>query len=206
LTVRPLNPSLYRDFEASHPCGYAEAAPQGELTNTTHFAAEGGLLKVPRRRVTSKSGRLTVPAVFFPPDFAKEKCSVTEYRKWVLGHSKNLFLRDSKAKRPFACPGQKSVYRHKIDDAAHHGQFDPYTGEELQWELIDEWDPNLARGNRAYARKFALLPTVDHIDPESDILEFEICSWKINTCKGNLNPQEFVDLCKKVIQNRKVDG
>jgi hypothetical protein len=152
------------------------------------------------QKKTLKSDRLKNPAEFFPPDFSQGKCSVGQYRKWVLGHSKNMYLRDRKANRPFAYPGQKSLYRHTIDDAAHHGQFDPYTGDVLLWELIGEWDPNEARGNRDYAKKFALLPTVDHIDPASDVLEFEICSWKINMCKGNLNPQDFIELCRRVVK------
>jgi hypothetical protein len=39
------------------------------------------------------------------------------------------------------------------------------------------------------------MPTVDHVDP---VLEFQICSWRINECKSGLTPQEFTDLCKKV--------
>jgi len=53
-----------------------------------------------------------------------------------------------------------------------NGEQDPYNGEKLQWELIGTWDSTHKQPD-GYKKKFALLPTVDHIDP--DMLEFEIC-------------------------------
>jgi hypothetical protein len=142
--------------------------------------------------------------IYFPPDFAKGKCTVRQFRKWLKDRTRTLYCRDVELKRPYALNSSWSTYTHMMNDAAQHGQFDPYTGVELTWEEIDTWNPDLARGNREYAKAFALMPTIDHIDPAADVLEFEICSWKINSCKGNLNPQEFVDLCKRVVEYKKV--
>jgi hypothetical protein len=44
------------------------------------------------------------------------------------------------------------------------------------------------------------MPTVDHIDP--DILDFEICSWRSNGCKSDLDPAEFVAFCRRVAAYR----
>ena len=49
-----------------------------------------------------------------------------------------------------------------------------------------------------------MMPSVDHIT--EDVLEFEICSLQINSAKCMLSPQEFVDLCKKVVQFRADKG
>ena len=54
-----------------------------------------------------------------------------------------------------------------------------------------------------------LMPTVDHVDPlalakrfgearSASVLEFQICSWRINECKSGLTPEEFVGLCRRV--------
>ena len=36
----------------------------------------------------------------------------------------------------------------------HGGMRDPYTGETLQGELIDKWDPAAAKGNSDYIEQF----------------------------------------------------
>jgi hypothetical protein len=76
------------------------------------------------------------------------------------------------------------------------GLLDPFTGETMKWELIGTWDDN----DQSFAKKkdFYLMPTVDHVDPYADVLELEICSCRINECKSNLTPDEFVDVCRKV--------
>ncbi len=137
--------------------------------------------------------------VYFPPDFTKGKCTGRQYRKWLINHTRNLYYSDVNLKRPYALNSSWGSYCHMMNDAAQLGRFDPYTGEELAWEEIGAWDSHCASDNLEYFNKFRLLPTVDHIDPAADVLEFEICSWKINLCKGNLNPQEFVELCKRVV-------
>ena len=52
------------------------------------------------------------------------------------------------------------------------GQYDPYTGELMNWKLISKWDTSHDQPG-GYKKQFALMPTVDHIDP--DMMEFEIC-------------------------------
>jgi hypothetical protein len=47
------------------------------------------------------------------------------------------------------------------------------------------------------------MPTVDHKDPNSVTLEFEIVSWLVNDCKSGLSPEQFVNLCKKMVAHRK---
>jgi hypothetical protein len=50
---------------------------------------------------------------------------------------------------------------------------------------------------------YALMPTVDHIDPEATTLELEICSWQVNECKSDFGPSDFVAFCSKVVEHCK---
>jgi hypothetical protein len=143
------------------------------------------------------------PAKYFLPDFLEGICTQDQYRRWLDGRAGKLFSADKRLKRPYAQPGAKWYYKQKINEAALQGRLDPFTGEVLRWELIGTWDPTKKDPDNASVRNFRLLPTVDHVDPESDALEFEICSWRINDCKGDLNPEEFVGVCKKVIEYQK---
>ena len=107
--------------------------------------------------------------------------------------------RDKKLRRPYALPATKATYKGKIHDAVmQNGERDPSTGDTLAWELISTWDTSHDQP-AGYRKQFALMPTVDHVTV--DVLDFEICSWQINAAKSDLSPSEFVELCKKVVQN-----
>jgi hypothetical protein len=133
----------------------------------------------------------------FPlPKILAGRITPAQYEKWLGRKAERLRIRDKKEKRPYAFKASIAVYKALIHLAAvNTGELDPYTGERLCWELISTWDTSHEQP-QGYERKFALLPTVDHVNP--DVLEFEICSWKINKAKSDLGPAEFVELCKKV--------
>ena len=48
-------------------------------------------------------------------------------------------------------------------------------------------------------RRFAMLPTVDHVKAESEP-DFEIVSWQTNDAKGDMPPEEFIAYCRRVVQ------
>ena len=76
---------------------------------------------------------------------------------------------------------------------------DAYTGEALDWSLISKYDnADSKSGRRDYKKGFALLPTVDHKATEQDA-DFAICGWRTNDAKNDLQYQEFLELCKKVV-------
>jgi len=134
------------------------------------------------------------------PSFLEGKCTPTVYYRWLHIKAATLLKRDKKRQKPYALTATEAVYKGKIHAAVTDGgQYDPYTGEPLTWELISKWDTS-SKQPEGYKRKFALMPTVDHITPS--VLEFEICSWKINDSKCDLAPAEFVELCKKVVEFR----
>lgn len=133
------------------------------------------------------------------PSFLEGRCTPSVYLKWLDVKVGTLFRRDKKRHKPYVLTASRSIYKSKIHAAVTGGgQYDPYTGEPLAWELISKWDTSHDQPE-GYKKQFALMPTVDHITP--DVLEFEICSWKINDAKCDLDPAEFVELCKKVVDH-----
>ena len=130
------------------------------------------------------------------PPFLQGKCEHAVYCKWLRNKAETLLKRDKARGKTYALTVTKAVYKDEIHRAviASNGR-DPYTGEALAWELIGTWDTTHDQPD-GYKKKFALMPTVDHV--YSDKLEFEICSWQINEAKADLNPDEFVTLCEKV--------
>jgi len=147
------------------------------------------------------------PFPFLVPDVLKSKVSQATYREWLNVKASSLRKRDLRLKKPFAAATPRGVYMQKLHEAvAAAGLVDPYSGDSLRWDQIGTWDPQEAKGNPAYKRQFALLPTADHIDPDAPMLAFEICSWVSNTAKTFLTPQEFVALCRKIVEHRLAAG
>jgi hypothetical protein len=133
------------------------------------------------------------------PSFLEGRLAPAVYYKWLNVKAITLLKRDRKRKKAYAVAATMPVYKSKIHNAVNAGgERDPYTGEELAWELIMTWDTSHDQPD-GYKKKFALMPTVDHTNP--DVLEFEICSWEINDAKCDLDPTEFVALCKKVVDH-----
>jgi len=142
------------------------------------------------------------------PPFLAGILSVSAYDKWLNCKADSLRTRDVKLKRPFPQSCSKAVYKQKIHAAIlANGEKDPYTGDTLRWDLVATVDSTaearLSAGlaSDIFDKDFFLLPTVDHCDPYAAELSFEICAWIVNSSKTLLNPQEYVDLCRKVAEN-----
>lgn len=108
-------------------------------------------------------------------------------------------LQEGQKARQGVCPARhRALYKALIHHAVvNKGEYDPYTGEKLAWELVSTWDTS-RKQPEGYEKKFALLPTIDHVVP--DALEPEICSWQVNKAKNDLTPQEFVALCRTIVK------
>ena len=80
------------------------------------------------------------------------------------------------------------------------GGLDAYTGEALDWNLISVYNNEESRkGRRVYKKKFAKLPTVDHVGDGTGSADFVICGWGTNDCKNDLPRAEFIELCRAVL-------
>ena len=79
---------------------------------------------------------------------------------------------------------------------------DAYTNEDLDWSLLSKYNNEESKKfGRAYKKQFALLPSVDHVDDGKGAADFKICGWRTNDAKNDMNLQEFIELCKKVVAN-----
>jgi hypothetical protein len=144
----------------------------------------------------------TATSTYPLPGFLEGRCAPADYWKWLHNKADTLLKRDKKRGKAYAAGASTSLYKKKIHEAVEKcGRLDPFTGETLAWELIGTWDTSHAHDDEpGYKKRFALMPTVDHIDP--DLFEFEICSWRTNDCKSDLNPSEFVFFCKRIAKFR----
>jgi hypothetical protein len=52
----------------------------------------------------------------------------------------------------------------------------------------------------AYKKKFALLPSVDHVRDGKGPADFKICAWRTNDSKNDLSSEELLELCEKVMK------
>ena len=78
--------------------------------------------------------------------------------------------------------------------------FDPYDGSKLNPKLLGNYKNEDAKAEgAAHKRRFAMLPTVDHVIAEP-VPDFEIVSWQTNDAKGDIPPEEFIAYCRRVVQ------
>jgi hypothetical protein len=144
------------------------------------------------------------------PPYLSGVLSVSTYDKWLNCKADSLRTRDLRLKRPFPKTCSKAVYKQKIHAAIlASGGKDPYTGDALRWGLVRAWNNKkeallrLGPAADVFSKDYFLMPTVDHCDPYAGELNFEICSWIVNSSKTLMNPQEYVGLCRKVAKNRR---
>jgi hypothetical protein len=137
--------------------------------------------------------------LFDLPVFLEGSVERETYVRWLQRKASAHVRRDRRRGN-----GTASVagYKRAIHEAVCKSQGkDCYTGEELGWGLISRYNNEESKqGRRIYKAQFALLPTVDHVGDGTGPAEFKICSWRTNDAKGDLSFEEFVELCRKVIQ------
>ncbi|MEJ2713324.1 MAG: hypothetical protein P8014_09140 [Acidihalobacter sp.] len=77
---------------------------------------------------------------------------------------------------------------------------DAYTNENLDWSLLSQYDNEQSQEHgRRYKKKFALLPSVDHVGDGTGAADFKICAWRTNDAKNDMSLDEFIELCRKVV-------
>jgi hypothetical protein len=196
------------DYQRNHPINDSIVvttstliAPVGRRFATLGSTRRGEVPDGVRRRGI---GPLSVPAKYLLPVFLQGRCTLATYRKWLYVRARELLRRDRLLKRPYALndlAGNVPYYKMLIHQAVNRGgQTDPFTGDSLKWELIGTWNSSIPTSHDpAVMEKFALLPTVDHIDPASDVLAFEICSFDVNKCKSSLNQTDFIAMCEQIV-------
>lgn len=132
------------------------------------------------------------------PSFRDGIVDQPTYERWLQRKAKAHVLRD---RRRGNLSAAIAVYKAAIHEAVKSSEGrDCYTGEPLRWNLISTYSNEASqRGRRAYKAEFARLPTVDHVGDGLGDARFEICAWRANDAKNDLNHADFVSLCRMVV-------
>ncbi|MDE2711476.1 MAG: hypothetical protein OXI65_06940 [Acidobacteriota bacterium] len=134
-----------------------------------------------------------------PPFLKGTKVKRQKYARWLHRRAQSHARRDSRRRKKNVPPSEykQAIHRAVLDSKGH----DFYTGELLEWCLIGKYDNDKAeREGLEYRRDLALLPTVDHENPEAQDPVFRICGMQTNDCKSNLTVGELKDWCKKFLK------
>jgi hypothetical protein len=180
----------------------SNAYQQGGLYNYVRIPQKALRFLVGNVRTIAVQKSNNTGKVYALPPFLVNKCTHQEYKKWLHRKAMAHYKRDSnRGIKKISC----SLYKKAIHEAVlNGGQYDVYTGEQLNWKLISKYRNEEARvGGRQYKKKFWYLPTVDHYDNNRENPTFKICAWKTNDCKNDLTLNEFLEVCEKVLNHNK---
>ncbi len=139
------------------------------------------------------------PKRYALPPFLVGRVDPLVYERWLARKAAAHLKRDQKRGYEGV---SRSLYREEIHKAvfASEGR-DYYTGETLDWSLLSKYkNEDSIAGKHAYKAGFALLPTIDHIESAQTNSGFRICGWRTNDAKHDLTHDEFIQLCKLVLQ------
>ena len=141
-----------------------------------------------------------MPKKYILPPFLSEVVSQETYERWLRRKAQAHVKRDRNRGNVSALG---IFYREAIHVAVleSSGQ-DAYTGEDLNWKLISQYDNDESREKgRHYKKEFALLPTVDHVGDGMGPANFKICGWRTNDAKHDLDLSEFISVCHLVLRH-----
>ena len=120
------------------------------------------------------------------------------YERWLHRKAMAHVKRDRGRGNTTATNESYKIAIHKA--VCHSGGKDAYTNEELDWSLLSKYDNEQSKKHgRTYKKKFALLPSVDHVGDGTREADFKICAWRTNDAKNDLSLSEFIELCSRVV-------
>ncbi|MHB8809720.1 MAG: hypothetical protein ACYC9M_06870 [Desulfobulbaceae bacterium] len=139
-----------------------------------------------------------MPKKYALPPFLSDVVSQENYERWLRRKAQAHVKRDRRRGNTSA---SGTTYREAIHGAVVESDGrDAYTGEKLQWKLISQYDNDESKENgRHYKKRFALLPTVDHVGDGTGPANFKICGWRTNDAKNDLDLSEFISVCQAVL-------
>ena len=133
------------------------------------------------------------------PTFLAKKVTYEDYVRWLRRRAQAHVKRDRGRGYKKAIGGSYRVAIHKAVQASNG--LDAYTGERLNWRLLSQFDNAEAEEHgRRYKRRFALLPTVDHVGDGKGRPDFKICGWRTNDVKNDLTIAELVSVCRVLLR------
>ena len=134
------------------------------------------------------------------PDSVRSKgIGCQRYNEWLERQAQNCRNRDTRGLRQPIDQYREAIHRAVLKSNG----LDCYTGEELEWNRLNH-DKPVGGGQRNH-RIMGRYPSVDHYYG-TDRLEYRICAGSVNHAKGALDHQQFVELCRKVVQHHEQWG
>jgi len=136
------------------------------------------------------------------PDCLTGLCYPVDFEHWLERKARAHLKRDRKRGN---CIATRELYKLAIYNAVvSSGGRDAYTGKRLRWDLISKYDNDEAKNKgRNYKKEFGDLPTVDHVDDAKTTPLINICSWRVNDSKNDLTLDEFIEVCREVLEHNK---
>lgn len=138
------------------------------------------------------------------PDFLVGIVTREKYSKWLSRKATSIHKRDKR--RYSDLKYTRAEYKEAIHKTVLSSNgLDYFTGEKLDWEKIGSYNNDRSKQlTREYRQMFWLLPTVDHYGKDPGVLDFKICGWRTNDSKSDLSYEEYLELCKLIIEESKV--
>ena len=132
-------------------------------------------------------------------DKLKHGIAQNRYERWLQRKAAAHVKRDRKRGNSSATIEEYKVAIHRAVVTSEGRDY--YTGEELDWSLVSTYDNDKSKADkRHYKAQFALLPTVDHVGDGLGPADFVICAWRTNDAKNDLCRDEFLALCRRVVE------
>lgn len=120
------------------------------------------------------------------------------YERWLHRKALAHVKRDRSRGNTTATNEEYKIAIHKA--VCDSNGMDAYTNEDLNWSLLSKYDNKQSKEHgRYYKKKFALLPSVDHVGDGIGAADFKICGWQTNDSKNDMSLEEYIELCKKVV-------
>ena len=134
------------------------------------------------------------------PTFVPANVGQADYERWLKGRAIAHVKRDRKRGNTTATV---EAYKTAIHSAVSLSEGrDNYTGESLCWSHIGSYSNAESKANgRRYKATLALLPSVDHVEDGLGPADFKICAWRTNDAKHDLTHDDFVALCRRVVDH-----
>lgn len=141
-----------------------------------------------------------MPKKYQLPSFLLGQVQQEVYERWLRRKAQAHVKRDRRRGNETAIGEEYRVAIHAaVLECSGH---DAYTGEELDWSLISQYDNDESKENGChYKWNFALLPTVDHVGDGMGPADFKICGWRTNDAKHDLELTEFLTVCQSVLEH-----
>ena len=134
------------------------------------------------------------------PSFLIGQVTQEVYERWLRRKAQAHVRRDRRRGNETAIgePYRAAIHLAVVES----GGCDCYTGEQLNWTLISQYDNDKSQEHgRHYKHGFALLPTVDHVGDVTGPANFKICGWRTNDAKNDLEMPAFLAVCQAVLEH-----